>query len=338
MARVQVDERRDALLPAVLIDGVGIVSGIQEELPDAEFRKVRLHGEEGMQEREHVMPGGPLQKWEYREVAAGIGCHVHVEVVAEEIAFPVGVPAPVAVRLGIAAPAMAGATALFPAVAEPLLTLLCGGADGRAVTGKCQMCRIDQASADGLVQELLLVEPEDKGERIPWLQAPAFQQRKEPGSRAGRITGSLLAFLLPLGRLHLREAVFWGKVAGAILPDAGKEIIKSPYTRGIPGRETAEDGVERGLPEHAAPDSDGGDLQLQGEQVGAQHAGREPWWRAKDRVTVPHDGIRLGKVEVPELHDIVPGAFGKHKGIGVGLKEVGYESILVGGMSARVTR
>lgn len=227
MARVQVDERRDSLLPAVLIDGVGIVGGIQEELLDTEFRKVRLHGEEGMQEGEHVMPGGPLQEGEYREVAAGIGGHVHVEVVAEEIAFPVGVPAPVTVRLGIAALAMAGGTALFLAVAEPLLALLCGGTDGRAVTGKGQMGRIDQASADGTVQELLPVEPEDKGERIPWLQAPAFQQRKEPGSRAGRIAGSLLAFLLPLGRLHLREAVFWGKVAGAILPDAGKEIIKS---------------------------------------------------------------------------------------------------------------
>ena len=125
MARVQVDERRDALLPAVLIDGVGIMGGIQEELLDVEFRKVRLHGEEGMQEGEHVMPRGPLQEREYREVAVGTGGHVHVEVVAEEIAFPVGVPAPVAVRLGIAALAMAGGTALFLAAAEPLLALLC---------------------------------------------------------------------------------------------------------------------------------------------------------------------------------------------------------------------
>lgn len=144
MARVQVDERCDALLPAVFIDGVGIVGGIQEELLDAESWKVRLHGEEGMQEGEHVMPGGPLQEWEYREVAVGIGCHVHVEVVAEEIAFPVGVPAPVAVRLGIAALAMAGATALFLAAAEPLPTLLCGqacrhqqGPDGPDRSGLC---------------------------------------------------------------------------------------------------------------------------------------------------------------------------------------------------------
>ena len=65
--------------------------------------------------------------------------------------------------------------------------------------------------------------------------------------------------------------------------------------------------IERRLPEHAAPGSDGSDFQLQGQQVGAQHAGGEPGRRAKDRVAVPHDGIRLGKVKVPELHDIVPG-------------------------------
>lgn len=28
------------------------------------------------------------------------------------------------------------------------------------------------------------------------------------------------------------------------------------------------------------------------------------------------DGISLGKVQMPELHDIVPGAFGKHEGSG----------------------
>lgn len=38
------------------------------------------------------------------------------------------------------------------------------------------MGRIGQASADGTVQELLPVEPEDKGERILWLQVPALQQ------------------------------------------------------------------------------------------------------------------------------------------------------------------
>ena len=33
-----------------------------------------------------------------------------------------------------------------------------------------------------------------------------------------------------------------------------------------------------------------------------------------------------------------PGAFGKHKGIRIKFKEIGYERILIGGMAAGMTR
>ena len=68
------------------------------------------------------------------------------------------------------------------------------------------------------------------------------------------------------------------------------------------------------------------------------HTGRKPGFRSKNRVAVPHNGIREGKIEIPELHDIIPGGFGKDKRVRVKLKEVGYESILIGGMTAGVTR
>ena len=123
-----------------------------------------------------------------------------------------------------------------------------------------------------------------------------------------------------------------------MLPDAGKEIIKSPNAWGIAKREPAEDGIKGRFLKHAAPDSDGSNFQFQSEQIGAQHAGGEPWFRAKDRVTFLHNGICLGKIEIPELHDIVPGAFWKHKGIRIKFKELGYESILIGGMAAGIRR
>ena len=167
---------------------------------------------------------------------------------------------------------------------------------------------------------------------------PALQQRKKLGSRAGRITGSLFAFLFALGRFHFRKPVFGGEVVRIILPNTGEEIIKSPDTRGIAERETAEDGIKRSFLKHTAPDSDGSHFQFQGKQVGAQHTGREPGFWSKNRVAVLHNGIGLGKIKIPELHDIIPGAFREHKGIGIKVKELGYESILIGGMSARVTR
>lgn len=237
------------------------------------------------------MSGSPFQKWKYREIAVGIGGYIHVEVVAEEIAFPMGVPTPVAVRLRIMAFAAAGRTAFFLAIADPFFPLLCSSPDRSAVTGKRQMVWIDQPFLNRTIQELLIIELENKGKRIFRFEFPAFQQRKKFGCGTGRIAGSFLAFLFSLGWFYFRETVFRGKIVGVILPDAGKEIIKSPNAGSIPERETAEDGIKRSFPEHAAPDRDGSYFQFQSKQIGAQHAGWEPWFRSKNRVTLLHNGI-----------------------------------------------
>ena len=338
MTRIQVDKRCDLFPAAVFIDSISIVGGIQKEFLNPEFRKVCFHRKKGMQKRKHVVSGSPFQKRKYGEIAVRIGCHIHVEMVTEEIAFPMGVPSPVAVRLGIMAFAVTGGTSFLLTIADPFFSLLCGGADRSTVTGKGQMHRIDQPLVDGTVQKLLLIETENKEKRVFRFQVPTFQQRKKFGSRAGRITGSLIAFLFSFGRLHFRKTIFRGKIVAVVLPDAGKEIIKSPDAGSVPERETAEDGIKGSFPEHTTPDRDGSYLQLQSKQIGTQHTGRKPWFGAKDRITLLHKGISQGKIEIPKLHDIVPGAFGKHKGIGIKLKKIGYESILIGGMAARITR
>ena len=284
------------------------------------------------------MPGSPFQKRKYREIAVGIGGHIHVEVVTEEIAFPMRVPSPVAVRLRIMAFAAAGRTAFFLAIADPFFPLLCSSTDRSAVTSKSQMVWVNQSFLNRTIEELLMIKPKDEKKGILRFQFPAFQQRRKFGSGTGRITGSFIPLLFPLGWFHFWETVFWGKVVPVTLPDAGKEIIKSPDTGSIPERETAEDGIKRSFPEHAAPDRDGSYLQFQSEQIGAQHAGREAGFRAKNRVGVPHNGIRLRKIQIPEVHDIIPGTFRKREGIGIKLKEIGYESILIGGMAARIIR
>lgn len=101
VTRIEVNKGCNVFFPAVFVDSVGIVGGIQEKFFNPEFRKVCFHGEKGMQERKHIMAGSPFQKRKHREVAVGIGGHIHVEVVAEEITFQMGVPSPVTIRLGM---------------------------------------------------------------------------------------------------------------------------------------------------------------------------------------------------------------------------------------------
>lgn len=77
-------------------------------------------------------------------------------------------------------------------------------------------------------------------------------------------------------------------------------------------------------------------FQFEGEQIGALHTGRETGLRSENRVAVLHKRISLGKSQISELHDIIPGAFRKHKGVGIKFQDI--ESILTGGMTARITR
>ena len=139
MAGIEVDKRRDMFPLAVFIDRISIMGGIQKEFLDPEFREICFHREEGMEKRKHIMTGSPLQKRKNRKVAVGIGSHIHVEVVTEEIGFPVGIPSPVTVGLGIMTLAVTGRTAFFLTIADPFFSLLCGSTDRSAIAGKSQM-------------------------------------------------------------------------------------------------------------------------------------------------------------------------------------------------------
>lgn len=209
MTGVEVDKRCDIFPSAILIDSVSIMGRIQKELFYTELWKVCFHGEEGMEKGKHIMPGSPFQKREYREVTMGIGCHIHVEMVTEEIAFPVGIPTPVAVRLGVVSFAIAGSTAVFFTPADSLFPLLCGGADRSAVSGKSQMVWVNEPLGAGDGKKLLVIKLENEEKGIPWFQAPALQQRKKSGGSAGRVAGSFITFLFSFGRFHFRETVFW---------------------------------------------------------------------------------------------------------------------------------
>ena len=55
-------------------------------------------------------------------------------------------------------------------------------------------------------------------------------------------------------------------------------------------------------------------------------------------LTFLHDGIRHRKIQIPKRNDIIPGTLSKGKRVGIKFKKLGYESILIGGVSADINR
>lgn len=119
--------------------------------------------------------------------------------VTKEIAFPVGVPPPVAVRLGIMAFTAAGRGAEFLTFTDPLFSLLSSAAYRSTVAGKSQMFRVDQPLTDGKVQELLLIKTEDEGKGLSGLNCQRSSKGRRLEAMLEESQGVLSPFFFPLG-------------------------------------------------------------------------------------------------------------------------------------------
>ena len=68
------------------------------------------------------------------------------------------------------------------------------------------------------------------------------------------------------------------------------------------------------------------------------HTGRSSWLRAEDRVFVPHECIRKGKVKIPRPINDIPGRMGNRVRNRIIFTKLIKKKVLIGGMAARVNR
>lgn len=92
---------------------------------------------------------------------------------------------------------------------------------------------------DGKIQELLLVKPENKSERIFRLEVPAFQKEKQFDTILENRRAFFHFSFTVWKFLHFRETVFRGTIIRTVFSHYGKEIVKGAETRCITKGETA---------------------------------------------------------------------------------------------------
>ncbi len=173
------------------------------------------------------------------------------------VAASIRVPANIAIGLGVVAVAFAVSDSKFSAIAQPFLSLLSGGNDGGAISGKRQSSGIDEAPLDGFLQKLMLKHLEEEGE---WLLLGRrfcleLRQKLVNGDLIHR--GSLFSLFLWFFDLGLRRMFVRSKVILIVLPKAGEEIVESSYAGSIAGFKSTDDGIGRNKPQLFYPVGNG---------------------------------------------------------------------------------
>ena len=109
------------------------------------MRQELLHGEPVIKETNGIMPGCRAKERENRQVVFRIRGGHHIQIIAEIVTFPVGIPSDVTVRLAIKTVTLAVPEAFFQTVAGTLFAFPCGSIDRGAIPGQGKIKKIDEA-------------------------------------------------------------------------------------------------------------------------------------------------------------------------------------------------
>ena len=177
-----------------------------------------------------------------------------------------------------------------------------GGHDGRSVSRKGCVFRLNDAAKNGLVQETGLKDGKQGG---VWLFVEGKVREGKPLNEFLRrfllhavgFLSLVFRFLhFGAGMLNMAREIFLRSV-----PETVEKIIERPDARRIIRREAAEDGVKRCETHGVRPCGNGGNMKGQRQQIRTEHAGGQARFRPENGILVLHYGINRGQIKVAEL-------------------------------------
>ena len=300
VAGIEVDEGDDGERLAKRVNGHDVVSGIKGQAGRLESREEGKKAEESFAKSVGIMFGSGMKERKEGQIAACIGNQV--QIIAGIIKVAGRIPANVAVGLREETRTGAAENAFGGAVADFMAAFPRGGHNGRSVSRKGCVFRLNDAAKNGLVQETSLKDGKKRG---VWLFVDEKVREGKPLNEflcrfllhAVGFLSLVFRFLhFGAGRLNMVREIFLRAV-----PQTGEKIIERPDARRIVRREPAEDGVKRRDAHGVNPCANRGNVESQRQQVRTEHTGGRARFWTKDGISVLHHGINRGQIKVAEL-------------------------------------
>ena len=117
------------------------------------------------------------------------------------------------------------------------------------------------------------------------------------------------------------------------------KVIKGTNARSVTNRKARNNGMEIILFQIGSKSCVGSNFKFNRNKDSAKHVGREPWFRAKDRIAVLHKIINWWQIKIPKLIKDLPR--GRREGscsIRIIFTKLSQDTFLIGGMTADVNR
>lgn len=141
---VQINEGLYALVIQKPVNGLGIMSGIEQHLVYRAQSESLLEFDRADDQTDSVVPGSRLQSGVQRQIVCAVRRRDHVQVIPVEESLPGAVPARVAVGLGVQTRMVAFGYTAGTTIAGRFASGIGGSGDGRAIAGRAERREIPE--------------------------------------------------------------------------------------------------------------------------------------------------------------------------------------------------
>jgi len=297
---VEIDERLGLVMQDEIVDGTGIMSGIEQELfYRAQGRSLRKFNDTE-DKTDGIVARRRMQSGIERQVVGTIGRGQGVEVVSVEIPFTRTVPPGIAVGLGVQARMVAIRKTAGTTITSRLAAGIGGGLNGHAVAGQRKFVEIPEQAESSRNPKKMIVE---QGKQPIFRQSGLLiDMPQHPGNQflnaAWRCGRRLLSFFLALLGFALASLLLSFAVALRQAPKPVEEVVKGADPRDVPGFEPAKDSIEAIRTQLIDPSghADVGPCE-EHEEIGTEQGSRIAGERSANRVIVLQKRSDAGQID-----------------------------------------